>query len=116
MANEYRKGAGQVARDTRWTVFRFLPIFIIVVVLLGGLGFFLRSGGVIGRTVVDRVVFEKSYQRSEAFKAKIAMDEASIAQIQGQLLNPNLDENTRFNLNAQVSAARIRINTARSMQ
>jgi hypothetical protein len=114
--NDYRSEAGQVARDTRWTVFRFLPIFVFVLIVLGGVGFVLNTGGIIGKTVVERVVFEESYQRSESFKARIATDTASLTEIERQLLNPNLDANTRFNLDAQAAAARVRIQTARSMQ
>ncbi len=114
--NEYRKEARQVAVDTRWTFFRFLPIFITSVVILAALGFGLRSLGYWGGTVVERKVFEQSYQRSEALKAQIAHEEAVLAEIERKLSNPGLDENTRFNLNAQASASRIRSSTARSKQ
>jgi hypothetical protein len=116
MSNDYRKEAGQVARDARWTFWRFLPLFAGGLVLLAALFFGLRSAGLVGKTAVEREVFEQSYQRDASFKARIATDEAAIAQIEGQLINPNLDENTRFNLEAQASAARVRIDTARRQQ
>lgn len=92
--------------------FWILMLLVITSIIFAGLKYM----GVIGGTVVERVTFENSFQYSEAVKAQIANDEAVIAEIEGKLLNPNLDENTRYNLNAQVSAARVRISTARSKQ
>lgn len=111
--NDYRRDASNVAREARWTVFRFLPVFFLIIVVFGVTGFFTNWFGLIGGTVVERIVFEQSYQRSEAMKSKIAHEEAVLAEIQSKLLNPNLDENTRFNLKAQASAARIRLAKAR---
>jgi len=39
-----------------------------------------------------------------------------LVEIEAQLKNPNLDENTRFNLEAQARAARVRINAAKAQQ
>ena len=114
--NSYRDEARTVARETRWTFFRFLPIFITIVVIVGVLGFGGRSLGLWGTTVVERKVFEASYQRSESLVSEIATYEATITEIEAQLLNQNLDENTRYTLNAQLSATRIRLNSARSTQ
>ena len=114
--SSYRDEAREVAKETRWTFFRFLPIFIGAVVILTALGFGLRSLGLIGSTIVEREVFERSYQRSEALKAQIAVDQATITEIEMKLRNPNLDENTRYNLNAQLSAARVRISTTQRKQ
>lgn len=111
--NEYRSEAREVAKEARWTFFRFLPLFFGVVVILSAIGFGLKSVGLIGGTVVERVVFENSYQRSESIKSQIATDEAVLMEIQGQLSNPDLDESTRHNLLAQASAARVRIATAK---
>ena len=91
-----------------WVLFLLVP----TVIVLGGLS----SAGIFTRAFVERKVFEQSYQRSSALVARIATDEAVIAEIEGKLLNPNLDVNTRFNLEAQASAARVRIRTARSQQ
>ena len=112
----YRDEAGHVAREAGWTVRRFLPLFLGVVAVLGITGFTLNSLGLLGRTVVEREVFEHSYQRSEALKSQIATDEATLAEIERKLGNPDLDANTRTNLEAQAAAARIRIQTARSKQ
>ncbi len=114
--NDYRSGVREVAGETHWTFWRILPIVLLIIVVLSAIGFSLNSLGLFGRTVVERKVFEQSYQRSEALKSQIATDEATLAEIKRKLLNPNLDANTRHNLEAQASAARIRIETTRRKQ
>jgi hypothetical protein len=114
--NDYRNEMNQLAKDSSWTFWRVLPIFLIVVAILSLVGFGLNGAGVFGRTIVERKVFENSYQRSEALKSQIATDEAVMAEIRSKLSNPDIDGDTRYNLEAQLSAARIRINTARGKQ
>lgn len=114
--NEYREEARRVERESRWTVLRFTGLFVLVIAVIGGVGFGMKSLGLIGGTIVERKVFEHSFQRSESMKARIATDRAVLAEIEVQLQNPNLDSNTRTNLEAQARAARIRINTAEEMQ
>ena len=114
--NEYRNEAASIAKESQWIFWKFLPLFLIVVVVLSAVGFGLRSLGLIGKTAVEREVFEQSYQRSEALKSQIATDEAVLAEIERKLSNPGLDANTRHNLEAQMAAARIRIATTRSKQ
>ena len=109
--SEYRNEMREVARESRWTFFRFLPLLVGAIVILSAVGFALNSFGLIGKTVVEREVFERSFQRSEALKAQIATDEAVLAEISRKLANPNLDADTRYNLEAQASAARVRIST-----
>jgi hypothetical protein len=105
----YRDDAREIHKEARWTLWKFLPMFLGVIVLLTLLGFGFRSMGLWGGTVVERKVFEASYQRSEAIKSQIATDEAVLAEIQVQLSNPNLDPSTKTNLQAQAAAARVRI-------
>lgn len=112
--NDYRKEVNQIAKDTSWTFWRFLPLYLIIIVILFLIGFGLKSAGLFGKTVVERKVFENSYQRDEAIKSQIATDEAVLAEIEKKLLNPNLDANTKYNLEAQAAAARIRIKTAKT--
>jgi hypothetical protein len=88
----------------------------VIVVLLVAIGLGTRYLGLWGETRIERKVFEESYQRSEGLKAQIATDEAALVEIEAQLKNPGLDENTRYNLEAQARAARIRINTAKAQQ
>ena len=88
----------------------------MVIVTVFAVGFTLNSLGYLGKTVVERKVFEQSYQRSEGIKAQIATDEAVLAEIERKLANPNLDETTRTNLEAQATAARVRIDIAKRRQ
>ena len=55
MAN-YRDEARGIHREARWTFWKFLPLFLLVVLVLAGLGFGLNSLGLFGRTVVERSV------------------------------------------------------------
>ncbi len=109
----YRDEMNQVAKETSWTFWRFLPIFIIAVVILSAIGFGLNSLGLFGRTVVERKVFENSFQYTEARKSEIATYEAQLAEIDGKLANPNLNADTRANLEAQKSAINIQLSVAR---
>lgn len=96
----------------RWTFWRVLGFVIIAIIVLGGVVFALNSFGLLGRTVVEREVFERSYQRQASLKSRIATDKALLAEIEQKLRNPKLDEETRHNLKAQAAAARIRIQSA----
>ena len=112
----YRNEANEFRREARWTLWRFLPLALTAIVLFSVIGFGLSALGVFGRTVVERKVFENSYQRSEALKSQIAVDEATLAEITHRLTNPDLDANSRNNLEAQASAARIRLATTKRKQ
>lgn len=114
--NEYRKEMSEIATESRWTFFRLLPLFLGGIAILFMFFFGLRTLGLIGGTVVERKVFEESYQRSESLSSAVAHEESVLAEIERQLANPNLDENTRFNLKAQASAARVRLSTVRGKQ
>ncbi len=105
-----------VVRHGHWTLWKTLPLVVIGLVVLSGVGFGLQSLGVFGRTVVERKVFEQSYQKQAAMRSQIATDEAVLAEIDRKLLNPSLDADTRHSLEAQASACRIRIATARKEQ
>lgn len=100
-------------KEVGWAFRRILGWVVLAAVVLGAVGFGLNSLGVFGHTFVERKVFEQSYQRSEALKSRIATDEAALAEIEAQLRNPNLDADTRANLEAQAAAARVRLRAAR---
>lgn len=91
-------------------------IWVLLLIVTGIAGAFLKSGELFLHTVVEREVFENSYQRSEGLKSSIATDEAALAEIERMLRNSNIDVNTRSNLEQQAAAARIRIATTRSKQ
>ena len=112
----YRNEVRKIERESRWTFFKVVPLLLIIIIFLGVTGFVTKSLGLWGGTIIERKVFESSYQRSESIKSRIAIDRASMTEIEQQLMNPNLDENTRYNLEAQLSAARVRIATAEGMK
>jgi len=112
----YRNEFKEAKAGVRWSFWRGLPLFMTIIVVLALFFGGLRAFGVIGQTIVEREVFKQSYQRSSSFEARIANDEATISEINMQLMNPNLDENTVFNLNAQLSAARVRLAAARRLK
>lgn len=87
-----------------------------LVVLSGLILTLLGYAGVFTQTVVERKVFEESFQYSEARKSEIATYEAQLAEINSQLADPALDENTRRSLTAQKSAISVRLNTAKAKQ
>ena len=114
--SDYRKEVKSGMTEVRWTAWKVLPTFVAIILILSAIGFGTRSLGLWGSTVVERKVFENSYQRSEALKSQIAVDEAVLAEIKAKLTNPNLDANTRINLEAQMSAINVRLRTTRSKQ
>jgi len=69
-SKEYRKEAGQVAKETSWTIMRFLPAFILVVVVLTLMVWGLKSAGIIGKDI-DREVVRHSRQFVESKQAKL---------------------------------------------
>jgi hypothetical protein len=95
---------------------RWFWVALVAITILSVLGFVTHSAGLFGRTVVERKVFENSYQRSESIKAQIAMDEATLVEIQAQLRNPDLTTTVRSNLEAQASATRMRLAAAKGRQ
>lgn len=90
MNDEYRTAAGSVAKETSWTFWKFLPILIIVIVVLSAIGFGLMSMGLIGSTIVERVVFENSFQYKAGMAQRGAILEANIAEVD-MLLGSNPD-------------------------
>ena len=89
-----------------------LGLIIISVIILTGLNY----AGIFTRTIVEREVFEESYQYREARKSEIATYEAQLAEINSQLADPNLDESTQQSLKSQKSAIPVRLATAKSKQ
>lgn len=116
MQNNYRNEAKSVYREARWTFWKFLPLAITAAVVIFAIGFALNSLGLIGKTAVERKVFENSYQRSEGIKAQIAQEEATLAEISSKLANPNLRLEIRAELEAQAAAARVRLRVAKAKQ
>lgn len=88
-----------------WILGLFVISMIVLVVL--------SNIGVFTHTVVERKVFENSYQYSEARKQEIATYEAQLAQVDRKLSDPQLDSKTRADLEAQKASINILLDTAK---
>jgi hypothetical protein len=88
-----------------------LGLTVITVIALAGL----NAAGMLGRTVVEREVFENSYQYTAAQKQKIATIEAQIAEVQQRLTSPDLDPAVRSDLEAQAAGLRVQLHTAQAV-
>ncbi len=86
-----------------------LLLLVISTVVFGALNYV----GLIGKTVVERKVFENSFQYSEARKAEVATFEAQLAEINHRL-SGNINADARNMLESQASALRIHLSVARS--
>lgn len=102
---------GEKAEFGGWWIF-ILGLVIVSVVILGALGYAGKFTG----TVVERKVFEQSYQRSESYKERIATLEASLVELRAREQQPNLSDNTKAEIATQISAITAQLNAARSQQ
>ncbi len=92
----------------RWGIF-----WLIILTILGTGASYL---GLFGRTVVERKVFENSFQYSETQKTRIASYEAQLAEINHQLNDTTLTDSERKNLKTTAAGLRVQLNTAKGMQ
>ncbi len=106
----YRQDMDEIARETGWTLRRFAWPFAGLVIFLSVLGFGLNSVGLIGRTAVEREVFEQSYQRSAAQEARFNTMNAELTAVQARLAAGSLTDVQRADLQAQAAALTIQIN------
>ena len=113
--SEYKDAVRVGVSEGVWTIGKILPIVLLVVLLLSAFGFVLNSAGLLGSTIVERKVFEHSYQYSETVKAEIATYEAQLVELNYKL-SSDLDANTKANLEAQASGIRIQLAVARSRE
>jgi len=66
----------------------------------------LRWAGLIGTTIVERIIFENSYQKTSADKKAKNIYSAQLAEIEYRL-NGELDDSVRSDLEAQASMLRV---------
>lgn len=84
-----------------------LLLLAISAIAFTGLSYF----GVVGRTIIEREVFEQSYQRQAGDAAKLATFRAQAASIRTQLNRSDLSASQRADFEAQMSAINIQIST-----
>jgi len=79
-----------------WILF----LIIITTVTMTGLSYL----GLIGKTVVERKVFEQSYQKQEADKTASTAYSAQLAMLRRKLNNQDITASTRNEIQAQIDA------------
>ena len=89
-----------------WWIWILFLIVISIPVIWG-----LNAAGLIGHTIVERKVFEESYQKKAGDRARLNTYRASEAMLLRRLQDTTLTEGQRANLQSQLDAVRIRINS-----
>lgn len=89
-----------------WWMWILLLIAISIPVfwMLGG-------AGLLGRTILERKIFEQSYQKQAGDSAKAKIFRAQLAEIDRKLQSTNLSEDQRQALEAKAAAIRIQLNS-----
>lgn len=91
----------------------YFAIGLIIILIICAFGFAVDCVGLISRTVIERKVFENSYQRAASLKSQIATHKAALEEIRIRLNSPDLDKTTKYNLEAQAASLRIQIKAAK---
>ena len=109
--NSYRNDVNNLNKEVNWTFWKILPVSIVIIVIISVIGFGLNSAGLIGSTMVERVVFEQSFQYKTGMAQRGAILEANIAEVD-ILLRDNPENrqdllNQRSVLNVQLKAITI---------
>ena len=103
--------------DPEKRVFGAWWMFALALIVISTVVFSLLSyAGLIGRTAVEREVFEQSYQRSEGYRERIAILEAALIELRARQAQPNLPESTRAEIETQIVAISAQLRAARSQQ
>ena len=76
----------------------------------------IRSLIFVGDTIVEREVFEQSYQYTAGQRERIATFEAQLAEINAQLLRPDLPAGTRADYEAQAALIRVQLDEAQRVR
>lgn len=88
---------------------------LFLMLVTGGILTFFGYAGKFTGTVVERKVFENSYQYSEARKGEIAVFQAQLDEINRQLLTEQ-DPAVRQDLESKAAAIRVQLAAARAKQ
>ena len=87
----------------------WILLLVVVTVVVGGV---LRSLGMIGGTILERKVYENSFQYSESRKSELAMWNAELANIQSLLSSPDISKEQRNTLMARQRFLKMQIANA----
>lgn len=79
--SEYRSEAQRVAKETHWTIWKFLPIILLVIIMIFGL----NSLGLIGGKWVERRVLVNSHQYIEGMEQRAGVLKANVAEIDAMI-------------------------------
>ncbi len=94
-----------------WWTF-FLVLLVVSMAVLGATG----ALGRIVNVVVEREVFERSFQYQESKSEQIATYQAQMAELESKLADSNLSDSAKSDIRAQLAAIRIQLNSAIQMQ
>lgn len=89
-----------------------LVIFLVLMVVLSATGI----AGRIINVVVEREVFERSFQYQESKSEQIATYQAQMAELESKLADSNLSDSAKSDIRAQLAAIRIQLNSAIQMK
>ena len=97
-----RYGMPQKRYFTGWW-FWFILMMVFSIIVFTGLRYF----GIIGQTIVEREVFKRSYQYTEANKSAANTYTAQLTEINNQLARSDLDPGVRADLESQAASIRV---------
>lgn len=95
---------------TSWW-FYFLGLILITIIV----GSFMKYFGMIGKTVVERVVFENSYQRSETMKSREMGYLVQLSQVNSMLATETDPEKINY-LKAQEAMLNTQLSLTKGMK
>jgi hypothetical protein len=82
MTNQYREDARVVAKESYWTIWKFLPVIGLLLLI----GFGLRGLGLVGSKVVERQVMVNSHQYKEGMAQRAGVLKANIEEVNAMIL------------------------------
>lgn len=85
-----------------------LGLSILTVIILTALSYV----GLFGKTTMERVVFENSYQKQAGDQQRLATYRAQLAGIESRLMSNTLSDDERSQLEAQRAMLQVQINAA----
>lgn len=86
-----------------------LALTVVTVLIFTAMSY----AGIFGKTVIERKVFENSYQYHAGQEARMNILEAQLEEINRQLTNTELDQTSRTDLESKAAAIRIQLSAAR---